>query len=72
VKTSDKLIHLRRLMLEVSMLAAELADDDSLINAEDVSNRIDMAYIALDDVRAKTIEDLQDWAAERADERRAA
>ena len=72
MKTSEKLIQMRSLLMHVAALASDLANDDELVNMEPVSEALDSAYLLLDDVRQVTLEDLDDWAAEARDERRAA
>ena len=71
MKTAEKLMQLRSLMLSLCAHAQELANDDELVNMEPVSEALDGAYLLLDDVRQVTLEDLGDWAAEDRDERRA-
>lgn len=68
--TPQTLTTLRALLLRATKLAADLASDHSLVGMEDLSERVDMAYLALDDVRGVTVEDLDQWAQEARDDRR--
>lgn len=70
VNAPQTLTTLRGLLLQATKLAADLAADPSLIGMEDLSERVDMAYLAVDDVRGVTLEDLDDWAAEARTDRR--